>query len=125
MTNEEMQRTMQFLLEQQAQFTVRLQKDEEQIKKDEERIAKDEERIARVENAILLLTELARRADERMDDADKRMNNFDAHLSASMESFDARINILNEKMAETGEHLNALTIMVERYLSNRNGSPQS
>lgn len=118
MTNEEMQSTMQFLLEQQAQFTVRLQK--------------DEERIARVENAVLILTELAKRADERMDDADKRMNDFDAQLSASMESFDTRLNILNEKMAkladvqvETVQRLDALIIVVERYLSNRNDPSQS
>jgi len=107
MMDEEMQRTMQFLLDQQAQFNARLQKDEERMKK-------DEERIARVENAMGILTELARRADERMDDAGKRMNNFDANFS-----------LLNEKMAETVQRLDALIIIVERYLSNRNGSSQN
>ncbi|HEX8889317.1 MAG TPA: hypothetical protein VF779_09065 [Pyrinomonadaceae bacterium] len=111
MTNEEMQRTMQFLLEQQAQFTVRLQK--------------DEERIARVENAVLLLTELARRADERMDDADKRMNNFDVSLSGANDTLNEKMARLAEVHTETVQRLDALIVMVERYLNNRNGSSQS
>lgn len=110
MTNEEMQSTMQFLLEQQAQFTARLQK--------------DEERIARVENAVVILTELARSADERMDD-------FGARLNASTASFETRLNTLNENMAklaavhvEGEQRLNALIIVVERYLSGQNGKSQ-
>ena len=114
MTNEEMQSTMQFLLEQQAQFAARMQK--------------DEERIARVENAMLILTELARSADERMD-------TFDARLNALTDGFDARLNTLNdtwnekwarltEVHAEGEQRLNALISVVERYLSNRNGNSQ-
>ncbi len=50
MTNEE---NIQFILAQQAQFTARVEK--------------DEERVARLEQAFVMLTELARGVDERMD----------------------------------------------------------
>jgi chromosome segregation ATPase len=49
MTFEEMERTMQFILEQQAQFTVNQAKADERASKAEERMAESDERIARIE----------------------------------------------------------------------------
>lgn len=53
MTNEEMQKTIEFILEQQAQFVTRVQK--------------DEERLTRLEDAFTTLVNIARITDERLD----------------------------------------------------------
>ena len=66
MTGDEMERTMQFILEQQAQFTANIQILQEAS-------ARDGERLARVERAFVQLTELAVRANERMDEHDARL----------------------------------------------------
>jgi len=66
MTGDEMERTMQFILEQQAQFTVNIQTLQEER-------ARDAERLARVERAFVQLTELAVSAHERMGEHDARL----------------------------------------------------
>ncbi|MGH9962492.1 MAG: hypothetical protein ACREBC_36155, partial [Pyrinomonadaceae bacterium] len=75
MSFEQMQSTMQFIVEQQAQHAVLMQK--------------YEERVGRLEEAFVTLTELARNADERMDSTDERMDSLDARLSTQMESLHA------------------------------------
>ena len=60
-----------------------------------------------------------------MDNIDKRMNAFDAGLSASNDMLNEKMVRLAEIHAETVQRLDALMIMVERYLSNRNNSSQS
>jgi hypothetical protein len=60
MTDEDRQRTMDFILEQQAQFSVNLQKLEEIQKA-------DAVRIGRVEESIITLTRIAQGFDERLD----------------------------------------------------------
>ena len=100
MTNEEMQSTMQFILEHQAQFTVRLEK--------------DEERIARLENAFALLVQVLRNTDERMDRSNELLNTLNEKMVR-----------LAEAQAQTDERLNALISVVDRYISGReNGSQQ-
>lgn len=60
MTNEEMQRAMEFIVEQQAQFAASIQRAEEQ------RI-RDIPRLTRLEESFLALTQLAQQTDERLD----------------------------------------------------------
>jgi hypothetical protein len=60
MTNEEIQRTMEFILEQQAQFAASIQRAEEQ------RI-RDTPRLTRLEESFQSLTELAQITDWRLD----------------------------------------------------------
>lgn len=100
MTNEEMQSTIQFLLEQQAQFASRVQK--------------DEDRLARLENAFVTLTEVVRSADERMD-------TFDTHLN----TLSGKMSDLAEAQVHTEQRLNALIDVVERYISGQNGKSQA
>ena len=107
MSNEEIQRTMEFILENQARFAARTEK--------------DEERLARLEAAFVTLVELARSADERMDSVDAKMGSLDqqgaafkqqlAALNLSLAEAQAR---LTEAQAHTDERLNALIAVVER-----------
>ncbi|MEK6321172.1 MAG: hypothetical protein AABN33_05755 [Acidobacteriota bacterium] len=88
MTDEEMHRAMEFIIQQQAQYAARIEKDEPRLAKVEEsftmlvelarrrdvrpntighRFDNDESRVARLEESFTMLVELARRMDERRD----------------------------------------------------------
>ncbi len=66
MTDADRQRTMDFILEQQAQFSVNLQKLEEIQKA-------DAVRIGRVEESIITLTRIAQGFDERLDNQQEQI----------------------------------------------------
>lgn len=82
MSFEQMQSTMQFIVEQQAQHAVLMYK--------------YEERVGRLEEAFVTLTELARNVDERMDSTDERMDSLDEHLKTPMESLRAYLQAQSE-----------------------------
>jgi predicted aspartyl protease len=85
MTNEEIQRTMEFILEQQAQYGTRMEK--------------DESRAARLEEAFVTLVEIARVADERLDALNKKTEfilNQQAHAAARLESDESRLARLED-----------------------------
>ena len=110
MTNEEMQSTMEFILEQQAQFA--------------SRIGKDEARLARLEDAFVTLVELARIADERQDKTDESAVAFNERLDTMMSLTDSKLAELADAQAHTDRRLNALIDVVERYISKgNNGAP--
>lgn len=67
MANEEIQRAIEFIIQQQAQYVVRLER--------------DEVRLARLEESFKMLVELARGADDRQDTLDETM----ATLSHTMD----------------------------------------
>src|SRR4026208_726630 len=95
MTNEEMQRAMEFIVEQQAQFAASIQRAEEErirdtprltrleqtfqaiaelaqinegrLEKLEEQRVQDNERITRLEDSFVLLTHLAQTTDARLE----------------------------------------------------------
>jgi chromosome segregation ATPase len=122
MTNEEMEKTMQFILEQQAQFTANFQKIEEAREKDEEARKKDSARITRLEESFQLLVQLAQNHDERL----VTLAEAQIRVSEQIAATDEQIAAMNERTAETDERLNALIAVVERYISSKgqNGSPQ-
>ena len=93
MTNEEMQRTMEFIVNQQAQITANIQKLQESQ-------AKGEDRVTQIENL------LAR---------------FAAATVKRFEYTDAKINALIEAQMRTDEAVRNLTAVVDRYFRERNG----
>src|SRR6266516_7522183 len=106
MTNDEMQKTMQFILEQQAQTSLNLQKLEEAHSKAESRISRLEGAVVGVVNLIDRLTN----AQERTD--------------ASVNELATRMNELADSQKRTDDRLNILINSVERYISEgRNGKP--
>jgi hypothetical protein len=113
MTNEELQKTMQFIVEQQAQFTANFQRMEEAFQKSENAREKDSARTTRLEESFQLLVQLAESHDERL-----------VALAEAQLRTNEQIVAINERTAETDERLNALLAVVERYISSRgeNGS---
>jgi predicted HTH transcriptional regulator len=108
MTNEEMEKTMQFILEQQAQFTANFQKMEETRRM-------DSARTTRLEESFQLLVQLAQSHDERL-----------VALAEAQMRTNEQIAAVNERTAETDERLNALIAIVELYISRGgNGSSQA
>ncbi|CAN5206807.1 hypothetical protein BH18ACI2_BH18ACI2_19440 [soil metagenome] len=105
--SEEMERTMQFILEQQAQLTVKLDKLAERVDGIAEKVdqmaeaqVKHESRTEQLEESFRLLVQLASNTDERLD-------------------------MLAEAQAHTDERMSAFITTVERYISEgRNGSAQ-
>ena len=99
MTNEEMQSTMQFIVEQQAQFAVNIQKLQEEHVRADERFARLEDSFARREDSLERIVGLVEAI---------------AHAQARTE-----VNL-----AATDERLNNLISVFERHLQdNRNGKP--
>ena len=82
MNFEQMQSTMQFIVEQQAQHAVLMHK--------------YEERVGRLEDAFVTLTKLARNVDERMDSGDERLDSLDEHLKTQIESLHAYLQAQSE-----------------------------
>ncbi|HYG81785.1 MAG TPA: hypothetical protein VD861_15415 [Pyrinomonadaceae bacterium] len=128
MTNEEIEKTMQFILEQQAQFTSNFQKLEESLQKLEESLQKMEEsrkrdaaRITRLEESFQLLVRLAESHDERL----VTLTEAQIRTNEQIAAIDEQIAAINERTAETDGRLNALIAIVERYISGRgqNGAP--
>jgi len=98
MTNEEIQRTMHFILEQQAQFAANIQR------LPEERI-RDNPRLTRLEESFQLLVRLAENTDSRLD-----------RFGSS--TLEANMAALAAAQTHTDERLSALIDIVRR---GRNG----
>jgi hypothetical protein len=112
MTDDERQRTIDFILQQQAQFTADMQ-----VVKENQNVLTDS--LLRVVGMVGRLTE----GQERMIEAQER-------TWAAMEAMDARLSERMDKLAEsqahTDERLNALIIIVKRYFSNgRDGKSEA
>lgn len=98
MTNEEIERTIEFILKQQAQFTVNMQKLEEAQ-------SKAEKRTDRLEGAFVGLVNL---------------------IGDTQRQTQAQITEIASALAETNERLNNFILVVERYVSgNQNGKSKS
>ena len=115
MTNEEMQRTMEFIVEQQAQFAANIQRLQE------ERI-RDTPRITRLEESFQLLVRLAENSDLRMD----KLESTTSFLESTTSTLESTTNVLASNMAalaaaqtQTDERLSALIDIVREE---RNGT---
>lgn len=72
MTDEERRRTMEFILEQQAQIAVHIQRHEENFRRLEKQRMRDRPRRAEFEKSLQTLVELCRIHDIRVDDVEFR-----------------------------------------------------
>lgn len=105
MINEEMQKTMQFIVDQQAQFAINMQKLDEKQLEAEARVTGVEERMTKIENVML------------------RLANVQVDGNKRMEGFEENMRRISAAQTETTERLNILVNTVERYISQRrNGS---
>ncbi|HVF27291.1 MAG TPA: hypothetical protein VM943_03550, partial [Pyrinomonadaceae bacterium] len=103
MTNEEFQKKMDFIIEQQAQLVVN------------QELA--DERMTRIENVV---GRLATASLERIEDTEKKMSALiDSHirLAESQARTDESLKALAASQAQTDERLNIFINVVERYIS--------
>lgn len=107
MTNEEMQRTMEFIVSQQAQFAANIQRLQE------ERI-QDNPRLVRLEESFRLLVELAQTTDSRLD----RLESTATALQSNMGALQSSMAALAAAQTHTDERLSALIDIVREE---RNG----
>lgn len=107
MTNEEIQRTMEFILGQQAQFAASIQRQEEER-------ARDSGRIRRLEEAFQLVAQLAQATETRLERLETIGTNLEVHSS----NLDARMEELAAAQAHADERLSAL---IDIFREDRNG----
>jgi len=107
MTNEEIQRTMEFILGQQAQFAANIQLLQE------ERI-RDTPRLTRLEESFQLLVRVAESTDTRLD----RLESNTSAVEANMAGLEASMAALVAAQTHTDERLSALIDIVRE---DRNG----
>ena len=110
MTDEEMRGTMEFILEQQAQFAASIQKLEEGFQRREEERARDQPRLKRLEESFLLLVQLAETTDARLDSLETRTTALEtnrgilestmAELAAAQKHADERLSALIDIVRE-------------------------
>jgi len=96
MTKEEIQRTMEFILGQQAQFATNIQRLQE------ERI-RDNPRLTRLEESFQLLVRLAENSDTRLDRLESSTSSLEvnmAALAAAQTHADERLSALIEIVRE-------------------------
>jgi hypothetical protein len=114
MTFEEMQKTMQFILEQQAQFASDIQQLREAQAASERAQAAIQVKLDKIADATIaafgIIGELTA-SQKQLAESHKQL----AEAQARSE----------QRHAETEERLNALISLVERYISGRNGKSES
>ena len=107
MTNEEIQRTMEFILGQQAQFAANIQLLQE------ERI-RDSPRLARLEESFQLLVRVAESTDTRLD----RLESNTSAVEANMAGLEASMAALVAAQTHTDERL---SVLIDIVREDRNG----
>ncbi len=108
MTNEEMQRTMEFILEQQAQLTVTVGRLSEKV-----------DRTADGSAALLAIAEIHDREIAEMRESVNALRDSVTAISESVSAVDERGREAEERGRQADERLNALINTVERYISER------
>src|SRR4051812_45885771 len=106
MTGEEMQKTMEFIVGQQAQLVINQEK--------------AEERVTRLENAQiqteLRMSELAE-AQARMMAAEERMSGAQERMSRAQEHMNEVVAAMLDAQTRTDERLDTFIAVLERYIS--------
>jgi chromosome segregation ATPase len=103
MTPEEIERTIQFILQHEAQVFARIDRLSEASERHEKAIERHDNQISQLTDLVGRLAQAEIRLVERMDTLAERMDT----LAAAHK--------------ETDERLNALILTVERYIAGRNG----
>jgi len=115
MTDEERQRQMDFIVNQQAAFSAGLDRLGEKVESMAETQRRSEEKWARTEEGIRSLLAIAEIHEREISDLKESIRETSVVTRAAAETARAA----SEAGRNTDERLNALIIMVEKYLSDR------
>ena len=110
MTPAEMERTMQFIVEHQAKFSVDIDKINETLAKHNAAIDKINETLAKHNEAIVGLLQVSRTLIDHQTGADARMAKIEENMAEMAQAH-----------KETDQRLSKLITVVERYISGRDG----
>src|SRR6187549_3063105 len=86
MSGDDIRANIQFIIEQQAQFAVNMQKLEEAQMRQERASESSDRRLLRLEDAFVQLVELARSADDQLDDLRKAQVHTESKLAELAEA---------------------------------------
>ncbi len=107
MTGEDVEKAVETLLQNQAQFYANLQEIQEIQKESEKRISVLERATVNLFNAIIKTNETV------------------SELAVAQKETDARLRETDERLRETDERLNAVIYMAEKFFSGNNGKSEN
>ena len=105
MTEEDIRKTMEFILEQQAQFAVNIQRLQEER-------ARDNARLARLEESFLLLVQLAQTTDSRLDRIESTTAAIESRIESTTATLESNMAALAAAQTHADERLSALIDIV-------------
>ncbi len=114
MTQEEMERAVNFIVEQQAQFAAGVRQLKEVQSEFQRQLGEHQKQLGQLTQATLGLTTLVSQVATAQIRTDQKVG----QLSETVAQ-------LSQKMAETDERLNIFINVVERYISSSNGKAGS
>ncbi len=103
MTSEEIERTIQFILQHEADVFARIDRLGSTVERHEQAIEQHDREISQLTNLV------------------GRLAQAEIHLVERMDALAERMDTLASAHKETDERLNALIVTVERYIAGRNG----
>ena len=118
MSEEEMQRKMEFIVNQQAQFAADIQRAKEEREADAKLWR---EKYSGLTDAMTFVVGTLGKLAEAQAQANARV----AELAEAQKRTDAQLAETNAKLAETNERLNVFINVVERYISRNGRTPDN
>ena len=113
MDEDKISKTIEIILQNQAQFYADLQQVQEIQKESEKRIGILERASVNLFNALTKTNETVDRLSEKID-----------KLADAQKETDERLRETDGRLRETDERLNAVILMAEKFFSNRNGDSE-
>ena len=113
MTNEDRQRTIEFILQQQAQVSASIQRHEEYIKQLEEERLRDRPRQAELQESFQVVVELLKIQESRLDRSEVRLDTSEARLHRvefDTVAIEARTATIETNMATLQTSMAALAV---------------
>jgi ABC-type transporter Mla subunit MlaD len=123
MTDEEMERAIEFLVKNQASFDVRLEQTNEQIAETGRQLGiyaeTQSQFIQIVTESMTKLADAQARTDNKISELSQKIAEVNARCNEQIAESNAR---LNEKIADTNARLDRLAATVERNITGGNGA---
>jgi len=121
MTNEEFEKTKEFIIQQQARFAV----DIEKLKERQEKISADIDKLKETTKVIAEATLANTAMIGKLAEAQKISEEKIAKLSDKVDTLSDKMAELSDKMAETTDRLSSLIVVVEKHIEDHNGKSRT